>query len=123
MDDTIRVVKVTNGNEFTIKERYDSVDYLFPPGKPVRVPLAVASHCFGYRPWYTDDRVAQTDGFEDAADANWQSMRNYCVKRQGWNTERLVKDGLDEKYFSNIEIESVVLHLVEQEEAPVKEKA
>jgi hypothetical protein len=40
-------VYVTNKNDFVHQDRYDSVDYVFPPGEPVVVPLDAATHMFG----------------------------------------------------------------------------
>ena len=41
-------VIVTNHNEFEFSGRYNGVDYFFPIGKSVEIPLVAAGHIFGY---------------------------------------------------------------------------
>lgn len=120
--DEIVQVKITNKNDFPIKDRFDNVEYVFLPDKPVRVPLPVAAHCFGYRLWFKDDGEAAEKGHENAADGNWKAMLKYCSVRHGWNDVKKQSEGLDEKYFEKIEIVNVTLHLVEDVEEPARGK-
>lgn len=41
-------LSVTNNNNFTYKDRYDGVDYVFPPKVQVIVEEAAAKHIFAY---------------------------------------------------------------------------
>lgn len=41
-------VFVCNNNEETFQGRFDGVDYAFPKGKTVSIPLSAATHLFGY---------------------------------------------------------------------------
>jgi len=41
-------VRITNGTNRVIKGRFDGVDYIFPPKKPVDVHVNVARHVFGF---------------------------------------------------------------------------
>ena len=42
------MIVVTNKTWDTLKDRYDGVDYEFPAGKSVGIPVDVARHVFGY---------------------------------------------------------------------------
>lgn len=41
-------IAVKNGNDMEIRGRFDGVDYKFPPGETVAVPVEVATHVFGF---------------------------------------------------------------------------
>jgi hypothetical protein len=41
-------VRITNGTNRVIRGRFDGVDYVFPPKKPVDVHVNVARHVFGF---------------------------------------------------------------------------
>lgn len=103
-------VSVVNKNEFTIKDRFNGVDYVFngslhpkDPSKPVRCIPEVAGHIFGYRPWpgLTEDEMID-------------AMVKYCAIRHGWNKNALQEKELDKRYFENIEISPVRMRLVEE---------
>lgn len=42
------ILFVTNKNEFTHQDRFDGVDYTFPPGQSIPVEETAARHMFGY---------------------------------------------------------------------------
>ncbi len=64
--DAIQKIRVVNRNDFTIRDRYDGVPYVFEPGKAVDLPPEVAEHILGY-PGEAEDM--------------WRHMS----KRWGWN--------------------------------------
>lgn len=42
-------VQVTNrNNAWTVRDRFGGVEYVFPPGQPVKVAAEVAEHIFGF---------------------------------------------------------------------------
>lgn len=41
-------LRVTNRNNFTLKDRYDGVDYFFKPNESVVIEEEAARHIFGY---------------------------------------------------------------------------
>lgn len=100
--------RVTNKNTFAIKDRYDGKDYVFPPNKPVRVPMDVAAHCFGFHPW---PGMTQDEAFE--------AMLRYCAIRHGWNNSKLQDEGTHIKYFENLDIVPITMHLVERSDEPI----
>jgi hypothetical protein len=66
-------VRITNGTNRVIKGRFDGVDYIFPPKKPVDVHVFVARHVFGF-------------DMED---------KSHAMARLGWMSS---SDQLDEAY-------------------------
>lgn len=42
------MLRVTNRNNFTLKDRFDGVDYVFKPNDPVVIEEDAARHFFGY---------------------------------------------------------------------------
>jgi len=41
-------LRVTNRNSFTLKDRYDGIDYVFKPNESVVIEEEAARHIFGY---------------------------------------------------------------------------
>lgn len=67
MDDPqIHRLRVTNRNDFPIRDRYDGVPYVFAPNESVDLPLDAAGHILGY--------PAERD-----------VMNLHMAKRWGWN--------------------------------------
>jgi hypothetical protein len=100
-------IKVTNRNDFTIRDRYDGVPYTFKPNDQVTVTQAVANHFFGW-PGDLEQRTL------------------YMAKRRGWSTKEHVlrdpKDGpnaksLLETYAENIILETEEMVLVPKDKA------
>lgn len=44
----MRDIFVTNQNDFHHSDRYDGVDYEFPPKERVTIPVDAATHMFGF---------------------------------------------------------------------------
>jgi hypothetical protein len=42
------MLRVTNRNNFTLKDRYDGIDYIFKPNESVVIEEDAARHFFGY---------------------------------------------------------------------------
>lgn len=95
-------VRVINKNTFAIKDKYDGVDFVFPPNKPVNCPMEVAAHVFGYFPRPDMD-------LEQA----YEAMKLYCKKRFGWNTPKHEAEDNGQKFFENLDIQPVRFQLVE----------
>lgn len=96
---SITQIRVVNNNPFPIMDRYDGVQYQFPPEEPVTVPADVATHIFGYRP-----------------DATEQDMLLHVSRRFGRNTPKAIEDGEDRQFFENLDIKPVRFKLVSVEE-------
>jgi hypothetical protein len=93
-------VKLTNGLDFTLFDRFDGVPYRIAPGHSENLPLMAARHILG---WY--------EGV-----TNEQMQRHFC-KRMGWNTpEYVLPDAKGRtkatEMFAKIKIEPVVYKLV-----------
>lgn len=48
MTERLERVRVTNHNNFEIRDRHDGLPYRFKPGEPLVVPAEVAQHLFGF---------------------------------------------------------------------------
>lgn len=70
----LSMVRVTNRNAFTMRDRFDGNVYMFRPNKPEIIPPLAAMHIFG---WPGDE----------------ESMRAHTTRRFGWNTPTYV--GMD----------------------------
>jgi len=105
-------VRVTNHNDFPIRDMFDGIPYVIDAGRTEAIPSDAAHHIFGFFP-----------GVDPRA------MALHIQKRFGWNTPDMVKNGAGEKYLSKIKIEPVMFKLVpvetdtpEQAEAKAGEK-
>lgn len=92
MDDSpIHKLRVINRNDFTIRDRYDGVPYVFEPNVSVDLSLEAARHIIGY--------PAERD-----------VMNLHMAKRWGWNRpEHVVIDPLTrmmkfQEYATNVHI-------------------
>ena len=74
----IERVRVSNRNQFAIKDRHDGVPYDFPPGESVVIPTEAAIHIFG---WPGDEEF----------------MAQYMARRFGWNRPEYFKIPKDEQ--------------------------
>jgi len=104
-------VRVTNKNEFVIRDRFDGVPFTFEPGKSVTIPPDAANHIFGWR----------HHGDDEAPEHATNDMLVYCQKRHGWNTPDIIKSGNHLKWFKAIEFKPVRFRMVEmsdEDEAP-----
>lgn len=77
-------VKVTNRNDFPIKDSYDGIEYVMmpSPAKPTTLPLHVACHFFG---------ISSPDDIHDTAKINY-----YIKKRWGWNRPEIGAERSDQ---------------------------
>ena len=103
-DEKIRYVRVTNGLDVPLEDRFDGVPVTIAPGKHQDFPPEMAVHCFGWSP-----------------DAGRAEMLRHTAKRHGWNTPEFVKADpatgktLAQTYFDKLKIEAVVYKLVPAE--------
>ena len=72
------MIKVTNGNDFTIIDHFEGLAYIFAPGKAVNVPIEVMHHIFGIE-FPADEALMKTPAFRD-------QLFNSVAKRWGWNS-------------------------------------
>lgn len=93
MSERIDRVRVTNRNDFTIRDRVDGVPYTFVPGVGVDVPPDVAYHLFAYpgEPEYMHAHMARRWGWnrpehakmDENGDTVWQRFaRNVVIEVQ-----------------------------------------
>lgn len=93
-------IRVINRNTFPLVDRYDGVQYVFPPDVAVTVPADVATHIFGYGPEATEE-----------------ALFRHITRRFGWNTPQMVADEAARLYFDNLDIKPVQFRMV-----PVEQK-
>ena len=89
-------LRIVNGNDFTIEDRYDGVPYIFEAGKTLTVPPEAALHIFGWHPGI-EPRVVET----------------HVTKRWGWNTPAFMESGNAKKFFAKLEFKPVTFKTVE----------
>jgi hypothetical protein len=94
--DKVHYIRVVNRNPFPIYDRYDGIQYAFPPLEKVTVPVDVATHIFGYKP-----------------DASEDDMFRHVQRRFGWNSLAMVQNEQDRMYFDNLDIKPIIYELVE----------
>lgn len=106
MDTSSFQIKVTNRNDFAIRDMYDGIPYVLGAMEQVNVPYEAACHIFGVR--------FVADGEAHSLEALRDPIFHHVVKRWGWNRAEVIKDRLHEKWFANIEFKLIALTLVEQ---------
>src|SRR6266404_2061188 len=80
-------VRVTNGNDFPIDDRFDGVPYIFEPGKERMVPIHAAALFFGL-PTDDDGVVHITLRDDETIEGNGEHVK----RRWGWNNITRLKD-------------------------------
>lgn len=114
----LSMVRVTNRNAFTMRDRFDGNLYTFRPNKPEIIPPLAATHMFG---WPGEDAV----------------MKLHTTRRFGWNTPKYVgmdknrvpdifdnDETLGDVYWRNLRIEEIGYKVVpEDPNLPEKEEA
>lgn len=95
-------VKVTNGNDFDIEDRFDGVPYPFKAGRTVTVPLEAAIHFFGFKVNPDTEQLSIEPDIE------------HVTRRWGWNTQDYIKDGLGKKIAAKITVAPVTYEMVER---------
>jgi hypothetical protein len=91
----IMAIRVINSNDFTISDRFDGVPYTFEPQVPLAVPVDAAFHIFG---WHRE--------FDPAV------MKNYVMKRFGWNTPNMIDGGRAELFYSLLKFQPIMYRMV-----------
>jgi hypothetical protein len=89
-------LRIVNGNDFAIEDRYDGVPYVFEAGKALTVPPEAALHIFGWKPGL-DPRAIET----------------HITRRWGWNTPKFMESGDAKKFFAKLEFKPVTFKTVE----------
>jgi hypothetical protein len=97
----LQMVKVTNKNDFVMRDRFDGSPYTFLPNQPESIPPQAAAHFFG---WPGEPEL----------------MKAHTCRRFGWNRpEHIGADKtkpesqmLADTYWSNIVIEVVTFSVV-----------
>lgn len=95
-------VKVTNKNDFPIKDSYDGVEYVIlpPPAKPISLPFHVAAHFFGLK---TPEDIH-----------NRKDVDYFMVKRWGWNRPEIGVDR-SKQLCGNITLDVAIFEMREVE--------
>lgn len=76
------IVFVTNNNDFHHEDKFDGVEYHFPPMEKVQVPIDAAEHMFG---------LGRQDKTESLVRLGWATHYNPETKRMEENPEGLRK--------------------------------
>lgn len=105
LEPQVMSVRVTNRNEFTIRDRFDGVLYTFEPHRPVSVPIDAANHIFAWHPPWTDDKGERHE-------VERSTMRTHVQKRFGWNTPEMQNADRSQRFFDNLEITPVIYRMV-----------
>ncbi len=80
-------VRVTNGNDFPIDDRFDGVPYVFEPGKERMIPVLAAALFFGLP--VDDNGVVDIEVGEDGSIVG---NGEHVKRRWGWNNINRMKD-------------------------------
>lgn len=113
------LIKVTNHNNFTIKEYCEGEAYIFRKGDSVNVPIEAMKHIFGVD-FPADDASCKTPEFLDRVFAG-------CARRFGWNSHKEDELAANRKKLDKIEFKPIVMNMVEmvatnEELAPPREQ-
>lgn len=98
-------VKVTNKNDFVIREMFDGIPYVLMPKEPVNIPYDAACHIFGVR-FAPGPEGHPQDGLREA-------IFNHVVRRWGWNRSEIISTGKHMAWFDKIEFKLIALSVVE----------
>lgn len=95
-------IKVTNKNEFPIKDSYDGIEYVMmpAPAQPTSLPFHVAAHFFGLN---TPEDIEAKD-----------KINYFIMKRWGWNRPEIGNERAKE-LCDNISFSSAVYEMREVE--------
>ena len=114
-------VRVTNGNDFSIEDRYDGVPEVFLPGESRDVDLATAAHIFGF-PVDNEGRVTAIAADKSYVCRRWGWNRpDFGIKRspegkQVYNAEQAMRNA--DTAFDNLKVEAVEYVLTERKRSP-----
>src|SRR6185312_5561378 len=97
-------VKVSNGNDFDIGDRFDGIPYTFKARTTVPIPLEAAIHFFGFQ---VDPESQQLSFVPDSA---------HVCRRWGWNTPEFLKNDRGRKMAERITVTPVTYELREKPE-------
>jgi hypothetical protein len=96
LEPEIMAIRVINSNDFQISDRFDGVPYTFEKGgKATSIPIDAAFHIFG---WHreVDPKV----------------MKNYVMKRFGWNTPDMLKNGRADLFYDALKFQPIMYRMV-----------
>jgi len=108
-------VQIINRNTFTIRDMFDGIEFIFPPNRPVVIPVDAAHHIFGWFSPYQDQEGRKHE--PDAAE-----MRRHVMRRFGWNTPGMSETG--DIYYEHLKLKPIIYRMVpvavdDQENLPV----
>jgi hypothetical protein len=95
LEPEIMAIRVINHNDFRISDRFDGVPYVFEPDKPLAIPVDAAFHIFG---WHREVDPA--------------IMKNYVMKRFGWNTPAMLESGKAELFYDGLKLQPIMYRMV-----------
>jgi hypothetical protein len=102
LEPEVMAIRVINNNDFTISDRFDGVPYIFEKdGKPLSIPIDAAFHIFG---WHREVDPA--------------AMKNYVMKRFGWNTPSMIQEGRNELFYASLQFQPIMYRMVPVEVDP-----
>jgi hypothetical protein len=109
LEPEIMAIRVINSNDFAISDRFDGVPYVFEPNHATAVPIDAAFHIFG---WHREVDPAY--------------MKNYVMKRFGWNTPAMLESGRAELFYSGLKFQPIMYRMVpvevDESGAPLKKE-
>jgi hypothetical protein len=96
LEPEIMSIRVINNNDFTISDRFDGVPYTFEKdGKALSIPIDAAYHIFG---WHREVDPAV--------------MKNYVMKRFGWNTPAMLESGRSGLFYDALKFQPIMYRMV-----------
>lgn len=99
------LIKVTNKNDFDIRDHFEGLPYNFVKDEPVNVPLEAMRHIFGVD-FPADEATLKSHEFRDQAfDA--------VARRWGWNSHDKNDLAKNRKIFNNIIFVPILIQMVE----------
>jgi hypothetical protein len=102
LEPEIMAIRVINNNDFTISDRFDGVPYVFEKlGKALSIPIDAAFHIFG---WHREVDPAV--------------MKNYIMKRFGWNTPAMLENGRAGLFYDGLVFQPIKYRMVPVEVDP-----
>jgi hypothetical protein len=102
LEPEIMAIRVINNNDFTISDRFDGVPYIFEKdGKALSIPIDAAYHIFG---WHREVKT--------------EAMKNYVIKRFGWNTPDMMEKGRAELFYAALVFQPIRYRMVPVEVDP-----
>lgn len=99
------IIKVTNKNNFDIRDYFDGIPYTFAEDTPINVPLDAMEHIFGVH-FPADEAILKSH--------EWRQEAFLAVSRRwGWNSHDQDKLAANRKTFNNIIFTPIIMQQVE----------